>query len=89
MARTYDTMNLLTAHTVEKCTNSKSTAMTQEQKAKVDQVLERCAKLFCNLGSDSDREEYQAAKRKEAEILEELKEIAPEEYQFYKETRDA
>lgn len=63
--------------------------MTQEQKAKVDKVLERCAKLFCNLGSDSSREEYRAAKRKEAEILEELKEIAPEEYQFYKETRDA
>lgn len=62
--------------------------MTTEQKEKVDQILEQCAKLFCNLGSDSTTEERKEAKRKEWEVLEELRVVDPEGYKFHLQTRD-
>lgn len=53
-----------------------------------DEILRECATIFCNLGSDSTKEERKEAKRKEWELLSQLKDIDPEEYKFYRENRD-
>lgn len=51
-------------------------------------ILRQCATLFSNLGIDSTGEERAEAKEKEWELLSKLKEVDPEEYEFYKRTRD-
>lgn len=54
----------------------------------VDDIYRECATLFSNLGIDSTKEEREEAKAKEWELLQELKEIEPELYEFFKQTRD-
>ena len=51
-------------------------------------ILRQCATLFSNLGIDSTEQERAEAKKKEWELLAKLKEIEPEEYEFYKRTKD-
>jgi hypothetical protein len=51
-------------------------------------ILRQCATLFSNLGIDSTEEDIAEAKKKEWELLSKLKEVDPEEYEFYKRTRD-
>ena len=51
-------------------------------------ILRQCATLFSNLGIDSTDEERAEAKAKEWELLSKLKDVDPEEYEFYKRTRD-
>lgn len=53
-----------------------------------DDILRECAKIFCNLGKDSTPEERKEAKRKEWELLKQLKDIDPEAYAFFRDSRD-
>ena len=53
-----------------------------------DDIYRECATLFSNLGSDSTPKEKQDALDKEWELISELKEIDPEEYEFLRKVRD-
>jgi predicted HAD superfamily Cof-like phosphohydrolase len=48
-----------------------------------DEIFKQCVMLFANLGKESTAEEKAEAYRKEAELLEQLKYIDPEEYEFF------
>ena len=53
-----------------------------------DDIYRECATIFANLGTDSTKQEKREAKRKEWELLKQLKEIDPEEYEFYRLAKD-
>jgi len=53
-----------------------------------DEILHEAVLIFTRLGSDSTKRERQEAKRQEWEILKKLKDIDPEEYEFFRSVRD-
>lgn len=62
--------------------------LSDEQRAKVDDIYQRACVIFTNLGSDSTAEDRKEAKRKEWEVLEQLRVVDPEGYKFHLQTRD-
>jgi hypothetical protein len=62
--------------------------LTEEQRAKVDDIYQRACTIFTNLGSDSTESERKEAKQMEWRILEELRVVDPEGYKFHLQTRD-
>tara|TARA_R110002020_G_scaffold229089_1_gene439850 strand:- start:262 stop:501 length:240 start_codon:yes stop_codon:yes gene_type:complete len=55
-------------------------------RAKVDDILFRCARIFCNLGTGTsyDLKTIEKAKRTEAKWLKEIKELDPQIYERIK-----
>jgi hypothetical protein len=53
-----------------------------------DDILRQCASIYTKLGSDSTKAERKEAQRQEWELLKKLKEIDPEEYEFYRLAKD-
>lgn len=53
-----------------------------------DDILRECASIYTKLGSDSTKAERKEAQRQEWELLKKLKEIDPEEYEFYRLAKD-
>ena len=53
-----------------------------------DDILRECASIYTKLGSDSTKAEVREARRQEWELLKKLKEIDPEEYEFYRHAKD-
>lgn len=53
-----------------------------------DDILKACASIYTKLGIDSTKAERKEARRQEWELLKKLKEIDPEEYEFYRLAKD-
>jgi len=53
-----------------------------------DEIFKEAVLIFTRLGSDSTRKERQEAKRQEWEVLKKLKDVDPEEYEFFRSVRD-
>ena len=52
----------------------------EETRIKVDNLLRKIAKVECNLGADSTKQEFTKAKSKQAEYLHKIKERDEEFY---------
>lgn len=53
-----------------------------------DEIFKEAVSIFTRLGSDSTKAERKEAKRQEWEVLKKLKDIDPEEYEFFRSVRD-